>query len=141
MKWELLRSSSRERTYWVEIRDTVNCTCEIFHQKKTPCKHILYVYLNVLNVWESSHLLQQVHLTKHVLQHIFHQKVSISNENKITNPVILPSTSTLTRMAVPRQKNVPLNQSLPAKPLIPEPQNDPYWLLKGSMSWMERRLR
>ena len=33
-------------------------------------------------------------------------------------------------MAVPPQENVPLNQSLPAKPFMPEPQNDPYWLLK-----------
>ena len=130
-RWfELSSSSSRGRTYRVEIKETVNCTCEFFNQKNTPCKHILYVYLNVLNVCESSHLLQQVYLTKNELLNIFHQKVPISNENiKLIN-AILQSTSTLTRMAVPPQENVPLNQSLPAKPFMPEPQNDPYWLLK-----------
>ena len=130
-RWfELSSSSSRGRTYKVEIKETVNCTCEFFNQKNTPCKHILYVHLNVLNVCESSYLLQQVCLTKNELLNIFHQKVPISNENiKLIN-AILQSTSTLTRMAVPPQENVPLNQSLPAKPFMPEPQNDPYWLLK-----------
>ena len=79
---------------------------------------------------ESSHLLQEVYLTINELLNIFHQKVPISNENiKLTN-AILQSTSTLTRMAVPPQENVPFNQSLPVKPFMPEPQNDPYWLLK-----------
>ena len=65
------------------------------------------------------------------LLNIFHQKVPVSNENiKLTNRVILQPASTLTRMAVPPQENVPLNQSLPAKPFMPKPQNDPYWLLK-----------
>ena len=84
-----------------------------------------------MNVCESSHLLQQVYLTKNELLNIFHQKVPISNENiKLTNRAILQSTSTLTRMAVPPPKNVSLNQSLPAKPFMPELQNDHYWLLK-----------
>ena len=53
-RWfELSSSSSRGRTYRVEIKETVNCTCEFFNQKITPCKHILYVYLNVFNVCES----------------------------------------------------------------------------------------
>ena len=65
------------------------------------------------------------------LLNIFHQKVPVSNENiKLTNRVILQPASTLTRMAVPPQENVPLNQSLPAKLFVPKPQNDPYWLLK-----------
>ena len=69
-RWfELSNSSSRGRTYRVEIKETVNCTCEFFNRKNTPCKHILYVYLNVLNVSESSHLLQQVYLTKNVAKY------------------------------------------------------------------------
>ena len=56
---------------------------------------------------------------KNELLNICQQKVSISNENvKLTNCAILQSTSTLTRMAVPPQEKVPLNQSLPAKPFI-----------------------
>ena len=31
-----------------------------FKQNNTSCKHLLYIYLNILNVCESSHLLQQV---------------------------------------------------------------------------------
>ena len=131
-RWfELSSSSSRGRTYRVEIKETVNCTCEFFNQKNTPCKHILYAYLNVLTVCESSHLLQQLYLTKNELQKIFHQKVTISNESiKLTNRAILQSTSALTWMVVPPQENVLLNQSLPAKPFMPEPQNDSCWLLK-----------
>ena len=45
------------------------------------------------------------------LLNIFHQKVPVSNENiKLTNRVILQPASTLTRMAVPPQENVPLNK-------------------------------
>ena len=97
-RWfELSSSSSRGRIYRVEIKETVNCTCEFFNQKNTPCKHILYAYLNVLTVCESSHLLQQLYLTKNELQKIFHQKVTISNESiKLTNRAILQSTSALT---------------------------------------------
>ena len=70
-------------------------------------------------------------LTKNELLNIFHQKVPISNENiKLTNGAILQSTSTLTRMTVPPQENVPLNQYLPAKPFMQRPPNDPYSLLK-----------
>ena len=60
-----------------------------------------------------------------------HQKVPILNENtKLANPAILQSTSKLTGMAFPHQENVSLNQSLPVKPFMPEPQNVPYGLLK-----------
>ena len=83
-----------------------------------------------MNVCESSHLLQKEYLTKNELLNVFHQKVPISNENiKLINRAILQSTSTLTRMAVRPQENVPLNQTLPAKLFMPELQNDPYWLL------------
>ena len=58
-RWFGLSSSvSRGRIYRVEIKETVNCTCEFFNKKNTACKHILYVYLNILNVCVSSHLLQ-----------------------------------------------------------------------------------
>ena len=79
LRWfELSISSSRGRTYRVEIKESVNYTCEFFSQKNTPCKHILSIYLNVLNVCESLHLLQ----TKNKVLNIFHQKVPISNENQ-----------------------------------------------------------
>ena len=105
--FELSSSSSGGRAYRAEIKQTVNCTCEFFNQKNTPCKHIFYLYLNVLNVCQSSHLLQQVYLTKNELLNIFYQKVLISNENiKLTNRAILQSTST--RLAVPPQENVSL---------------------------------
>ena len=87
--------------------------------------------MNVWNVCESLNLLHQVYLTENELLDIFHQKVPISNENiKLTNRAILLSTSILTQIAVPPEENALLNQSLPANPFMPEPQNDPYWLLK-----------
>ena len=77
-KWfELSSSSSRGRTYRVEIKETINCSCKFFNQSNTPCKHILYTYLNVLSVYESSHLLQQVYRTKNELLNILHQKFPI----------------------------------------------------------------
>ena len=61
LRWfEFSSSSSGGRTYSVQIKETIYCTCEFFNQKNTSFKHILYVYLNVLNVFEFSHLLQQV---------------------------------------------------------------------------------
>ena len=60
-RWfEFSSSGFRGRTYSVQIKEIINCTCEFFNQKNTPFKHILHVYLNVLNVCEFSHLLQQV---------------------------------------------------------------------------------
>ena len=137
-KWfELSSSSSRGRTYRVEIKETINCSCKFFSQKNTPCKHILYTYLNVLSVCQSSHLLQQVYQTKSELLNIFHQKFPIWNENiNLTNRAILQSTSILTRMAILPQENVLLNQSLPANAFMPEPQNDPYWPLKRNREYI-----
>ena len=40
-----------EHTERVEIKETVNCTCEVLIKKNTPCKRIFYVYLNLLNLW------------------------------------------------------------------------------------------
>ena len=39
-----------EHTERVEIKETVNCTCEVLIKKNTPCKRIFYVYLNLLNL-------------------------------------------------------------------------------------------
>ena len=132
LRWfELSISSSRGRTYRVEIKETINCTFEFFNLKNTPCKHILYVYLNVLNVSESSYLLQPLYLTKKRVAKYFPSKSSyLKRKYKTNRSCDSPITSTLTQMAVPPQENVPLNQSLPAKPFMPEPQNDPYLLLK-----------
>ena len=44
--------------------------------------------------------------------------------------MILQATATLTRMAVPPKENISLNQSLQVKTFMPEPQSNPYWLLK-----------
>ena len=134
-KWfEISSASSRRRSYKVEIKEAVSCTCEFFSQKNTPCKHLLHVYLNVLNICETSHILQQMFLTKTELRKIFSgEKVSSSTcETQLTTRAKLQSTSTLARMDVPQQVKVPLYKSLPQKPSMPEPQRDKYWLMKKS---------
>ena len=134
-KWfEISSASSCGRSYKVEIKEAVSCNCEFFTQKNTPCKHLLYVYLTVLILWETSHILQQMFLTKNELRKIFSGEKIISYpcETKLTTRAKLQSTSTLTRMEVPKQTQVPLHKPLPQKPSMPEPQNDKYWLMKKS---------
>ena len=94
-----------EHTERVEIKETVNCTCEVLIKKNTPCKRIFYVYLNLLNLWIFAFITGSVFDKK---VSIFHQNVLISNKNiKLTKRAILQSTSTLTRMVVLPQKKFP----------------------------------
>ena len=44
----------------------------------------------------------------------------------------LETTSTVTSLHVPQKKQVFLTKTLPRKPFLPEPQNDPYWIIKRS---------
>ena len=43
---------------------------------------------------------------------------------------MLGTTSTVTSLHVSQQKQVSLTETLPRKPFLPEPQNDPYWILQ-----------
>ena len=42
------------------------------------------------------------------------------------------TTSTVTTLHIPQQKQASLIETLPRKPFLPEPQNDPYWMIKRS---------
>ena len=64
-KWfEIPSAAGRAKSYKIDICQTIKCTCEYFSQKNTPCKHIIYIYLFILNVPENSNLQQQMHLTR-----------------------------------------------------------------------------
>ena len=64
-KWfEISKPAGRTKSYKIDISQTIKCTCEYFSQKNTPCKHILYIYLFILNVPENSNILQQMYLTR-----------------------------------------------------------------------------
>ena len=45
---------------------------------------------------------------------------------------MLETTSIVTSVHVPQQKQMSLSETLPRKPFLPEPQNDPYWMVKRS---------
>ena len=91
--WYLLTSvNNRNLQYNVEIGEEVK-TCEYFIKKTTPCKHIVYVYLNALNLPEDSELLHQMYLTKSELNNIFEGKVK-SYSIEMTPKVLMETTST-----------------------------------------------
>ena len=64
-KWfEISKAAGRAKSYTIHISQTIKCTYEYFSQNNTPYKHILYIYLFILNVPEDSNLLQQMYLTR-----------------------------------------------------------------------------
>ena len=50
----------------------------------------------------------------------------------MTPTAMLETTSTVISLNVPQQEQVSLNKTLPRKPFLPEPQNDPYLMVKRS---------
>ena len=89
--------------------------------------------MKVFNVKESSYILQQIYLTKKEIKNLFNCCVSEkSKSNQMTPKAMLETTSTVTSLRIPQQKQVPLTETLPRKPFPPEPQNDPYWMVKRS---------
>ena len=62
--FEIFSGAGRAKSYKIDICQTIKCACEYFSQKNTLCKHILYIYLFILNVPENSNLLQQMYLTR-----------------------------------------------------------------------------
>ena len=125
------RTGKRGKSYRVHLKQDISCSCEFFAQKNTPCKHLLYVYLFVLNLPEDSAVLQQVHLSGSELIEMFSSKVpkSVDNCPKLTPKALLRSTSTVGYMQIPNQPKTPLNKKMTAKPPMPEPQDDPYWII------------
>ena len=76
-KWfEISRAAGLAKPYKINIYQTDKCTCEYFSQKNTLCKHILYIYLFILNVPENSNLLQQMYLTRGELNQLFTSNIN-----------------------------------------------------------------
>ena len=76
-KWfEISNAAGRAKSYKIDICQTVTYTCEHFSQKNTSCKHILYIYLFILNVPENSNLLQQMYLTRAQLNKLFTSNIN-----------------------------------------------------------------
>ena len=71
----VVKNCNSGNKYSVTICDTVSCTCAYHEGKHGPayqvCKHIIYVYLNILRIDEESNLIQQVLLTKPELRGLF----------------------------------------------------------------------
>ena len=82
-----------------DICRELRCTCEYFVQKSTPCKHILYIMMKVLNVKESPYILQQIYLNKKEIKNCNVSEKSKSNQ--MTPKAMLETTSTVTSLDVP----------------------------------------
>ena len=50
----------------------------------------------------------------------------------MTPKAMLETTSTVISLHVPQQEQVSLNKTLPRKSFLPEPQNDPFLMVKRS---------
>ena len=89
--------------------------------------------MKVFNVKESSYILKQIYLTEREIKNLFNCCASEkSKSNQMTPKVMLETTSTVTNLHIPQQKQVSLTETLPRKSFLPEPQNDPYWMVKCS---------
>ena len=65
--------------------------------------------MTVFNVNESSYILQQIHLTKNEIKNLFNCCVSEkSKSNQMTPKEMLETTSTVTSLHFPQQKQVSL---------------------------------
>ena len=83
--------------------------------------------MKVFNVEESSYIQQQIYLTKKEIKNLFDCCVSEkSKSNQMTPKTMLETTSTVTSSHIPQQAQVSLTETLPRKPFLPEPQNDPW---------------
>ena len=95
-KWfEIFSGAGRAKSYKIDICQTIKCTCEYFSQKNTLCKHILYIYLFILNVPENSNLLQQMYLTRVELNQLFTTNISEEQQSaRLTLKALLERTPT-----------------------------------------------
>jgi hypothetical protein len=63
------------KLYNVEVKKSPSCSCEYFssndRSRRQVCKHLIWVYLYVLQVHESSEVIQQVALTDQEVKNIF----------------------------------------------------------------------
>ena len=135
MKWFTVSSATgRVRKHKVEITESIKCTCGFFIEKDTPCKHIIYVYLYVFNIPESSYIIQQMLLTKTELRKLSSSQVKLTvlEATALTTRALLQSSSNISKFRAPIQPQVKLSDVIPTKPSLPEPQNNPYWILKSS---------
>ena len=73
-----------------------------------------------------------MYLTRAELNHIFPSSISEGQQSgRLTLKALLEITSTPNNnMIVYPQKHVKRTSSLPQKTVLPEPQNDPHWLMK-----------
>ena len=135
LKWFTVSSANgRGRKYKVEIAESIKCTCEFFNQKNTPCKYIIYIYLYVFNIPESSYIIQQMFVTKTELRKLYSSQVkfTVLEATALTTRALLQSSSNISKFRAPIQPQVKLSNVIPTKPSLPEPQNGPYWILKSS---------
>ena len=75
-----------------------------------------------------------MYLTRAELNQIFISNISQEQQSaRLTLKALLETTSTpKNNIIVYPQKHVKLTLSLPQKSVLPEPQNNPYWLMKKS---------
>ena len=123
-------------THYVKISNDVSCTCCNFAKTNTPCKHVIWVMLNIFGIVKGNNILQQIHLTARE-NHKTGVIKQVSNQaSSMTTKALLFTTSTkrkpfVGRLPDPVSPDVPL----PLTPAMPEPRNDPYWVIvkKGQM--------
>ena len=93
--FEIFSGAGRAKSYKIDICQTIKCACEYFSQKNTLCKHILYIYLFILNVPENSNLLQQMYLTRVELNQLFTTNISEEEQSaRLTLKALLERTPT-----------------------------------------------
>ena len=95
---------------------------------------MIYIYLYVFNIPESPYIIQQMYLTKPEFKKLPSSQVEfiVSEETTLATRALLQLSSNITKFQAPTQPQLKLSDVMPTKPSLPEPQNDPYWILKRS---------
>ena len=134
------RTRSTTKLNQVQICMSPNCDCEFFGLKNTPCKHMMFVLMDVLGIKEENSLLQQVYYTQDEIACLFSStpsrkealscSVPKSSNSAVLTPKALQQTTSTKLPTINPTAYLPYRNVLPPKPDLPEPQNDPYWLMK-----------
>ena len=146
--YEVLNRKGKS-TYHVKISSDVSCTCCNFAKTNTPCKHMIWVMLNVFGIAKGN-ILQQIHLTAREINEIFSSTndTNVNPSQNVTDGVVKQVSNQASSMTKKKRcfsRHRPsetllwacyrIQCPLPPTPAMPEPQNDPYWVIakKGQM--------
>ena len=122
----------------------MTCSCIFFNKHNTPCKHTIWVMINEFKQDINCDILQQLYLTDEEIQNLHlgtcshcanakgketETRSNTTSSQRKTLCARLAETSTAKPVALDGCI-IAATKAMTLRPALPEPQNDPYWLVK-----------